>query len=307
MRETNANSGLYDPLLSQCPLCASPRIRFRYKIRTYTPEFTVYRCLGCGFMFMNPRYKNNVMMDFYGPGYYSGKSEYSYHDERDSLKFFAHVWNKRIGKIRTYVETGNFLDVGCSFGGFLKAASRYFTPHGIEVSLYAAAYAKSLLGDAIHAGTLSDHPFPAGHFSVITMIELLEHLPDPVSALAECHVLLRRGGLLVIQTANMDGLQAKILGSKYAYFMPGHVSYFSRKSLVAILQKTEFHKIKCYFPVEFGLLPKLLKSRHSFTSPLDYRKWLRIAAYHCAGKIRFRNFAATSSMVIYAIKRDNLR
>ena len=103
-------------------------------------------------------------------------------------------------------------------------------------------------------------------FSVITMIELLEHVSDPVTAVSECFRLLKENGLLVIQTANMDALQAKCLKDKYAYFMPGHVSYFTKRNLVDLLKKTGFKKVKVFYPVEFGLIPKLLKSRYTLSS-----------------------------------------
>ncbi len=253
-------------------------------------------------MFMNPRLSDAAARGLYNEDYYSGRAEYSYHDERAIEESSRMVWDKRISVMRRHVQGGNILDVGSSFGGFLKSASRFYAPHGIEVSSYAGGYSKSVIGGTIHIGTLRDHPFKEAYFSVITMIELLEHLPDPAFALQECYRLLRAGGLLVIQTANMAGLQAKILGKNYAYFMPGHLSYFTKRNLTMALRNCGFTKIKVFYPVEFGLLPKLKKSRYAFTSLMDYRRWLRIAAYHFVSKLRCGDFAATSSMVVYAFK-----
>jgi 2-polyprenyl-3-methyl-5-hydroxy-6-metoxy-1,4-benzoquinol methylase len=292
----------FEERITNCPLCGDHGIRNRYHIRRYIPSFTIDRCDSCGFMFMNPRLTNAVSGDIYDENYYSGKAEYSYYDERQAEKDARHVWDKRVKVIHRYINTGNILDVGSSFGGFLRSAAKYYRPHGIEISGYAGSYSKSATGFTIHAGTLEDHPFGEGYFSAITMIELLEHLSDPAGALRECYRLLSDGGLLLVQTANMDGIQAKIRGDNYAYFMPGHLSYFTRKNLLMVLRQCGFKKIKVFYPVEFGLLPKLLKSKHTFTSPWDYRRWLRIAAYHLISKIHFRNFAATSSMVIYAFK-----
>ncbi len=299
---TYSNKNPFDERLLSCPLCNHRGIRYLHTIRTYAPAFEVDTCTSCGFIFMNPRFRAETVSGFYSEKYYSGRSEYSYHDERTAIKFFAYVWDRRIDIIRRYVKEGNLLDVGCSFGGFLNAASRFFVPHGIEISPFAGRFAKELMGEAIHIGTLEDHPFDHEYFSAITMIELLEHLPDPSAALRECHKLLQRGGLLVVQTANMAGLQAKILGRNYAYYMPGHLSYFTRKNLCAALKGAGFSKIRVYHPVEFGLVPKLKKSRADMSRPLDFLKWVRITAYHYAGKIHFRNLAATSSMVIYAFK-----
>ncbi|OHD63074.1 MAG: hypothetical protein A2176_08190 [Spirochaetes bacterium RBG_13_51_14] len=302
MSKRKTDATLYYDTVGRCPLCGSRHIRHRYHIIRYAPSFDIDRCSACGFMFMNPRFTGNVIKQLYGEGYYSGTSEYSYHDERQTETYSRQVWDRRIDVIRRSVASGNLLDVGSSFGGFLKAASRYYVPHGIEMSAYAGEYSQQTFGDRVHVGTLEDHPFGCGYFSVITMIELLEHLPDPVVALKECHRLLRDNGLLLIQTANMDGIQARILGGSYAYFMPGHLSYFTKKNLTMALALCGYRTIKVFYPVEFGLLPKLKKSRYAFASPWDYRTWLRIAAYHYISKIHFLNFAATSSMVIYAIK-----
>ena len=297
------NNEQFEAPAARCPLCTGESIRHRYEIRTYTPAFIIDRCISCGFMFMNPRLRDEAINDLYGKEYYSGGAEYSYHDERTTEPYSMEVWNRRIDKLHDIVLSGNFLDVGSSFGGLMKAASRYYVPHGIELSPYAGGHAKELFGDRVHIGTLADHPFPERHFSVIAMVELLEHLPDPVAALKECYRLLDGNGLLMVQTANMDGLQARFYRDRYAYFMPGHLSYFTRRNLVMSLTGCGFDAITVFHPVEFGLLPKLKKSRGSFSSLWDYRAWARIAAYHWLSKIHYRDFALTSSMVVYARKK----
>ncbi|HDP80671.1 MAG TPA: class I SAM-dependent methyltransferase [Spirochaetes bacterium] len=294
--------GIYDPPLHHCPLCGGSSTGRLHTIDRYDPPFAVDQCGDCGFIFMNPRFTPEVIRGFYGEEYFGGNAEYRYYDEREAENYARHVWKSRVAVIAKYAGGGNFLDIGCAFGGLLSVAGERFTPYGIEMSPYAGAHARRLFGDHIHIGTLEDNPFRESMFSVITMIEVLEHLADPVSAVKECRRLLRDGGLLVIQTANMAGLQARILKDRYAYFMPGHLSYFSKCNLIRLLADTGFSKIKAFHPVEFGLLPKLLKSRSSFRSPLDYRHWLRISLYHWLGKLRAGPLAATSSLVLYAFK-----
>lgn len=294
---------VYDDPLTHCPLCSNRELVVHHIISRYTPPFRTERCLHCGFIFMNPPLRKSTRATLYRKGYYTGHAEYAYYDERKAEKHSKYVWEKRVEKIRSFVKTGNVLDIGCAFGGFLKTLSRYYTPYGIDISPYAGTEAQAAFGENnIHIGTLGDHPFRRDFFSVITMIEVLEHIAEPARAVSECYELLRDGGLLVIQTANMNGLQARILGKRYQYFLPGHLSYFNKYNIEMLLEKTGFSKIKFFHPVEFGLLPKLLKSRYNFTSILDYRKWFRITLYHLLSKIRYRAFALTSSMVVYAIK-----
>lgn len=293
---------MYKEPLEHCPLCGSPAINRKYHIDRYKLQFDVDRCGDCGFIFMNPQFTDRVIEEFYSEEYFKGKADYSYIDEREIKKYSKHVWNRRVDVIRKYVKSGNFLDVGCSFGGLLESASEYFTPYGIEMSDYACTYSKELFGEKIHHGTLNNHKFSENFFSAITMIELIEHLPDPLFAIKECFKLLRPHGVIVVQTANMDGKQARDLGEKYEYLMPGHLSYFTAENLTQLLKTAGFRKIRVYYPVEFGLIPKLLKSRGSFKKLTDYSAWLRISSYHLKSKIHSGKFAMTSSMVIYAVK-----
>lgn len=293
----------FDKELHACPLCKQNDISFLYTIAHSKPPFTVYQCHDCKFIFMNPPLSKESETILYDEGYYTGNADYTYYDERNVEKYAQYVWNARLKTIRKYIKTGNFLDVGCSFGGFLNTASKYYTVYGIEPSQYSGKYAQQRFGkDVIHIGTLFDHPFTHNSFQVITMIEVLEHIRNPFEALEECYRICANDGLLVIQTANMDGLQAKLQKEKYGYFLPGHFSYFTKQNITAALVKVGFKKIKVFQPVDFGLLPKLLKSRMNFTKIRDYKSWLRIALYHYLSKLHAGNLAATSSMVVYAFK-----
>ncbi len=294
---------IYEQPRSVCALCGSGRIARLYEIRRYTPAFRIDRCDACGFIFMNPRFTETVVRGFYGEDYYRGAAEYAYYDEREAERHARHVWKARLRVIARYANGGNFLDVGAAFGGLIKAASALYDVYGIEPSDYSGREARKTFGDRIHIGTLDDHPFKSGFFSAITMIEVIEHLADPACALRECHRLLRDGGVLVVQTANMAGIQSRLRGERYAYFMPGHLSYFTRRNLTDLLLKSGFARVVAHIPVEFGLLPKLLKSRSSFKSAWDYRRWIRIAWYHLISKLHLGDFALTSSMVLYAVKR----
>ena len=293
----------FDHTLENCPLCKSNKIFFLYAIVHGNPSFTVYQCKDCKFIFMNPPLTESSERGLYDEGYYTGVADYTYYDERTVEHYAQYVWNARLKTIRKYVKSGNFLDVGCSFGGFIQAASKYFTVYGIEPSHYSGLYAQQRFGrNNIHIGTLFDHSFAPNTFSVITMIEVLEHIRKPYDALKECYKLCTDNGLLIIQTANMDGIQAKLQKDTYGYFLPGHFSYFTKQNLTDTLKHIGFKNVKVYQPVDFGLLPKLLKSQMNFKSIKDYTSWLRISGYHFMSKIHIGNFALTSSMVIYAFK-----
>ena len=290
------------PIRSDCPLCGSAALAHHADITTSGYSFSLDRCGGCGFIFMNPRFDDAAINAMYGGGYYEGTAQFSYIDERTNEEFAFHVWKARLRTIRKFAKGGNLLDVGASFGGFMNAAAKWFTPYGIELSQYSGGYAKRRFGENLHIGTLDDCPFPGSSFSVITMIELIEHLADPISALRKCRELLVPGGVLVIQTADCAAWQAVDAGNSYHYYLPGHLSCFTEESLCAAIMRAGFSSYRVFRPVDFGLLPKLLKMRGSFSSWRDYRRWIPTSIYHFKGYVRRKGKPLTSSMVVYAFR-----
>jgi len=137
---------------------------------------------------------------------------------------------------------------------------------------------------------------------VITLIEVIEHLEKPQLVFNKLSAILKKDGLLVIQTADFEGLQAKECGSSYHYYLPGHLYYYSFSNLKNILIKNGFSHFIPFFGVDFPLYAKLLKSRGNFKSPKDYLKWFTISLYHLKSKIRIRSERLTSSLVLYAFK-----
>lgn len=237
----------------------------------------------------------------YNEDYYTGKSEYSYRDERGQEKFDRYVHNARLQTIaRFHKPPANLLDIGCAFGGFIKSANDIgYKAQGLDVSPYAANEGCKE-GLNIKAGILEPHTFLANSFDVITLIEVIEHITNPQEYLKQIQNILKPGGLLVIQTANYNGWQATQEGSSYHYYLPGHYYYYSLENLKLLLSQHGFKKFKSFIPVDFGLLPKLKKSRGSFKTISDYLNWVRISLYHFKGKIFWKNKPWTSSMVLYA-------
>lgn len=292
----------FSNIAKKCPLCKSSQIIKHHYISSGVYSFNTSRCCNCGFIFMNPRFNQKTLESFYTSEYYSGKAEYSYTDERTVYEYSSYVWDARIRNIRKFANSGNFLDIGCAFGGFLSRASKYYNVYGIEVSEYSSSYARRHFGINVHTGTIESSKFKKEMFSVITMIEMIEHISDPVSMLRKCYNLLRMNGVLVIQTADMDAWQAINAGETYHYYLPGHVSYFTEKSLISVLRDSGFSRFVVYRPVDFGIIPKLLKSRGDINSIPGYLKWIKISIYHMKGFFRYRGRPLTSSMVIYAFK-----
>ncbi len=288
-----------------CKLCGSPGAALKFTVRRFDPPFDVYECPRCGFRFRD--LSASEACAFYDEAYYTGGKQFAYLDERANEKACRIVWSARVKKLARYDRsrgTKRFLDVGCSFGGLMQtAAEAGYEAYGAEVSSYSGGYARERFGeDRVFIGNIEDLALPAETFSIVTLVEVIEHLCDPRKALENVAHALQKGGVALVQTADMSGRQAVVEGADYHYYLPGHVSYFSRRNLETLMRDCGFTKVRYVGGVEFGLLPKLRKSRYSFRVPRDYLQWWRIAWYHLKSKITLGRFHWTSSMVVLGWK-----
>jgi 2-polyprenyl-3-methyl-5-hydroxy-6-metoxy-1,4-benzoquinol methylase len=286
-----------EELKKNCPLDGNCDWKFLYRTTYNYYDLPIHKCETCGLQTIYPnKYDLKAM---YSEGYYKGTANYSYLDERKNEKYESFVWDARLRNVKKFKSSGKLLDIGSAFGGFLNRAKLAgFEPYGIEISEYSAQYANER-GIPTFNGSILDADFPASTFDVITLIEVIEHLDKPELVFQKLSQLLKPGGLLLIQTANFDGLQAQKEGPKYHYYLPGHLFYYSSANMKKILTKNGFKNYHVYHGVDFPLYAKLLKSMGSFRGILDYFKWFRISYYHLKSKF-FRG--STSSMVLYAFK-----
>jgi SAM-dependent methyltransferase len=160
----------------------------------------------------------------------------SYHDYFPELtRTLPPVTRRRyetlLARLADRRRTGRFLDVGCGAGFLVETARDLgWTAEGTEVSA-AAADAGRARGLTIHAGVLADAKLPAGAFDVVTMMEVVEHVPSPVALLAECSALLRPGGALYLTTPNWSSLSRRVLGAAWPVICAEHVVYFTPRLL----------------------------------------------------------------------------
>jgi SAM-dependent methyltransferase len=128
------------------------------------------------------------------------------------------------------------LDVGCGPGLLLdEARRRGWTARGVDLSAWAVGQARARGIDALH-GTLSDAAFPAGLFDAVFMVDVLEHLTDPVGTLLEATRVLRPGGSLCVVTPDADSAAARLLGSRWWGMLPGHIVLFPRAVTVELIR-----------------------------------------------------------------------
>ena len=120
------------------------------------------------------------------------------------------------------------LDVGCFRGDFLRRLPVSVKKFGIEPSLEAQrmlpAQGIQLLGDTIDATAT-----PETLFDFIYLMDVAEHLPNPLADIQKLARWLKPGGKLIITTGNSDALPWRLSRLSYWYYLPQHLSFCNRR------------------------------------------------------------------------------
>lgn len=136
-------------------------------------------------------------------------------------------------------EKARLLDVGCGNGGFLaKARDAGWDVFGCDPDPTAVEIARSQ-GLEVRHGEAIVWTDMRGRFDVITLSHVLEHVPDPPTTVLQLRDLLRHGGLLYIDTPNIDAVGHQLYGKYWQGLdVPRHLSVLSRSALIELLQKS---------------------------------------------------------------------
>lgn len=131
--------------------------------------------------------------------------------------------------------SGRLLEVGCGHGLLLdEARRRGYETVGIELSAASAAHARDRLGLDVRDVPLEDFVSARserGRYDAVLLIDVLEHLDDPRTALEHCQALLAPGGVLVVVTPDPSSAVARIAGSRWWGYLPAHTCLLPRRTL----------------------------------------------------------------------------
>lgn len=252
---------------SPCPLCASSSIRFK-QIRS----LGIHRCSGCGHFFHPVDRPLEHIKSVYSDNYFSHSSE-GYQDylqeepnQRRSAKFYC-------GLISKYCSSpGALLDIGAASGFFLDEFQKLgWQGQGVEPNQRMRNVAldrfKLPMVEAL------EQVSEASPFQLVTMIQVISHLLDPVASLQRVHRALDRNGLLLIETWDRDSWIAKLSGNGWhEWNPPSVVHWFSRSSLRSVLESVGFEEVCSGIPrkrIQLGRAVAML--RHSWKDSLAMR------------------------------------
>lgn len=219
--------------------------------------YHILRCKSCGLLSLDFHGNyNSFLHSYYQKGYFTGDKKVrayaNYAEDKPNIVKNARNILKKIKK--TKPEAGKLLDVGCAMGFFMEEAEKQgFETYGIEVSTYAASFSQKRFKDKIFIGAIEEFSgkrdslfkFKGVFFDVIILSDLIEHVKDPISVLKDLKKVLKKDGIIVLQTGDTDSTWAAITGKNWHFYAPPqHLYFFSKKTLTEILEKAGFKVFK---------------------------------------------------------------
>lgn len=145
------------------------------------------------------------------------------------------------------------LDIGCGGGYLVDALSHQgMDAFGVDTSEYVVERARTLARGTFVLGTASE-AIGAERFDLVTMIDVIEHLPNPVATLRDAVRLVRPGGIIMVLTPRYGGRLLADQGDEYVHFNSDHTLYLTEETLRAILARA----VPCREVVVEGVLTLL--------------------------------------------------
>lgn len=236
-----------------CIVCHQKQIKiFSYKGYNY------YRCINCHLVSTYPYPDKKQIISHYKTkfikGNYSILQDFasSYNSVYQS---FADLLIRALNNNNKRINDAKVLDIGCFTGDFLKILqNKGADVYGIELQKEAVDIANKHLGGKVYQADAMSDTFPEKEFDVITMTGLVEHITNPEKLIEKSSRLLKKDGIIFIQTPNSDSFFAHVLIKHWPPYEPiEHIHIFSRKSLEFLLKNNGFSNI--YFCQSWKKLP----------------------------------------------------
>jgi 2-polyprenyl-3-methyl-5-hydroxy-6-metoxy-1,4-benzoquinol methylase len=235
-------------LFGKCPLCDCQTLidsvtgdcsKHPIYHSSLSPVIRWKQCVSCTHVFTEGYYNDEVCQLIYRKTNESQQVGFDIEGQRI-------VSSRMIEKILPYISTGHWLDVGFGNGSLLFTAQEYgFTPIGLDLRIDTVNTMRSI-GIESYCEDISKLSL-GFKCAVISMADVLEHIPYPQKALQAAHNLLADKGILFISMPNMESILWKALDRNNVNPYWGEIEHyhnFSRSRLYKLLNQFGFEEVR---------------------------------------------------------------
>ena len=269
--------------LDHCPVCGESSRELLYdnltdrSYRSAPGRWALFRCAGCGSAYLDPRPDAQTAplayRTYYGDASRPGpapprrgwqrlrralrndylNATYGYQIEPATragrfivplLPRHRELADEHVRHLRLPEGRPRLLDLGCGEGEFLaEMQSLGWSVEGIDPSTDAVATARAR-GVQARQGTLEEGMLETASLDAITFRLVLEHLRDPIGALAECRRALKPDGVLWIATPSLDAGAHRVFGRHWIHLEPPrHAVVYTLSALSGGLSRVGFEVV----------------------------------------------------------------
>ncbi|MEI9905969.1 MAG: class I SAM-dependent methyltransferase [Asticcacaulis sp.] len=243
-----------DVSLTACPMCGSERRHLLFALgEADGVQREACRCGDCGFGHMSPQLTDAFLADYYGAAIV-----YAYGSDRP--EDYAAVIGDKVTLIRRFLKaaggapaSGLAVDYGAGVGTTVKAMEKLgFDSLGVEISARSRETAAALFHIDMRGGDLEQ--FDDGSVALLTMFDVMEHMLQPRLFTQQMFDKIRPGGLAMIGVPNFDSLDRMLRGvNAQVMTFPEHVNFFTRSSLVRMMETAGFEVRYVGSPPPYGV------------------------------------------------------
>jgi len=242
-----------------CNLCGTStaeRVLAEQLIRTlpenlaFGGRLRIVECRRCGLRYLNPTPDVRDLHHVYNYDVY----EDSTNNNPVLMQHFFAKLTEHSGRLESVVE------IGCGTGDFLA----WLQLKGLKVSgvEFADSASRVKFDGPLHVGRMEDITLPDASFDAVLLLNVIEHLSDPLMVLHKIKRMLKPGGVLLLRHPNSDLFFFRpywllVEGPKYLLhrhlarqgkktkftivgFQNQHLFYFHRKAITKLLRKSGF-------------------------------------------------------------------
>ena len=287
-----------------CPVCAAPTEPVAtLPGAVVQQQFELRHCPTCRFSFVA-----NPCTDYariYDEAYYHGRGadplvDYVFELEHPDQTIRRHEWDGIVKAVRSLVPVSTqtrWLDFGCGNGGLVRHVRDRV---GCQTFGYDVGWITTRARD-LGLPILTDDELDraAGTFHVVTAVEVLEHVADPLDTLRRIRALLKAGGLFFYTTGNAGPFRGRL--TSWGYVRPDiHISFFEPATLERALRAAGFR------PEFRGFLPGFTDIiRFKALKNLGLRRraaWQRLLPWAAAARVLDRRLRISAHPIGWAEK-----
>jgi 2-polyprenyl-3-methyl-5-hydroxy-6-metoxy-1,4-benzoquinol methylase len=283
-------------------------------------KFRYVKCKECGLVYQKPQMTEDELEKHYPDNYGPYQDDFKLLKYSFLSKFVKKSWNWVKNKFFSSKGTQNeksipnkknkpkkrYLDFGCGSGVKLNKQRKkhpIWDLYGLDNNPTACKKTREK-GFNVYCGTANDVDLPRNFFDEVYMGHVIEHLNDPKKVLKTISKSMKSGGLIEIDTPNVDSLAVKVFQSYwFALECPRHLFLFSPNTLSRMLNLAGFEVEEIRFDESPKVIIRSINYLFSESNRISFFLWHFLRLLLLPVTIILSKLGKTSVMKIVAKKK----